>query len=234
MTTPSEELARIRRTYTERIQAAPHDARYSVFNPSYLYTWQQRQRDTLNLLTRFGIHTLHDKHVLEVGCGSGGVLLEYLGYGIQPKQAVGVDLMPQLVSRAKQRLPQLHFACVDGQYLPFAAHTFNIVLQYTMFSSILEASVKEKIAREMLRVLKTDGILLWYDFWWNPINRQTRGIRLSEVRSLFPNCHLTARKVTLAPPITRRLVGFSWLLCALLEKVRLLNTHYLIALRPKA
>lgn len=234
MVTPSEELARIRQTYTERIQSAPEDTRYSVFNLSYLYTLQQRQRDTVNLLAKLGIQTFHDKHILEVGCGSGGVLSEYLGYGIQPKQAVGVDLMPQLASRAKQRLPHLHFACADGQHLPFAAQTFDVVLQYTMFSSILDKQIKINIAHDILRVLKPNGLILWYDFWWNPINKQTRGIRLPEVRSLFPNCHLTARKITLAPPITRRLISFSWLLCALLEKTRILNTHYLIALRPIA
>lgn len=232
MTTPSEELARIRRTYAERIRAASQDNRYSVFNLSYLYTWQQRQRDTLDLLARIGIQTLQGKCILEVGCGAGSVLLEYLSYGVQPNQAIGIDLMPQLISRAQQRLPHFHFAHADGQHLPFATHTFDIVLQYTMFSSILNQSVKQNIARDMLRVTKPNGLIIWYDFWWNPANNQTRGIRLAEVRSLFPNCVMLWRKITLAPPITRRLVRLSWLLCAFLEKMRFLNTHYLIILRP--
>ncbi|RMF48816.1 MAG: methyltransferase domain-containing protein [Chloroflexota bacterium] len=232
MRTSFEELARIRQVYSRRIQAT--SSHYSLFNQSYLYTWQQRQRATLRLLNDFGIQTLSDKRVLEIGCGSGSVLLEYLNYGITPGQAFGLDLMPQLISGAKQRLPHLCFVCADGQHLPFPARTFDIVLQYTVFSSILDAKVKENVAQEMLRVLSPKGIVLWYDFWWNPINPETRGIHLSEVSALFPNCSLKWRRITLAPPIARRLVRFSWLLCELLEKLRLLNTHYLVAIRPKA
>ena len=106
-------------------------------------------------------------------------------------------------------------------------------MQYTVFSSVLDDSVKANLALEMLRVLRPDGMIIWYDFWLNPTNPQTRGIRPAEIRRLFPNCRYEFRRITLAPPIAHALAGRSWLLCYLLEKLWIFNTHYLAGIRPK-
>ena len=97
-----------------------------------------------------------------------------------------------------------------------------------------KAELMVRMAREMLRVLKPDGLILWYDFWLNPTNRQTRGIRPREVKALFPNCHFKFRRITLAPPIARRLAGWTWGACLLLEWLRLFNTHYLVAIQSQS
>ena len=81
------------------------------------------------------------------------------------------------------------------------------------------------MAAEMRRVLRPGGLIVWYDFWTNPTNPQVRGIRPDEVRRLFPGCRCQFRRVTLAPPLARRLVRLSWTSALLLEKLRLLNTH---------
>jgi len=84
----------------------------------------------------------------------------------------------------------------------------------------------------MLRVLKPNGIILWYDFWLNPTNPQTRGIRPKEIRELFPNCNFEFHKITLAPPIARRIVPLSWGLALFLEGLKIFNSHYLVVIRP--
>jgi hypothetical protein len=74
--------------------------------------------------------------------------------------------------------------------------------------------------------------------WLNPANPQTRGIRPVEIRRLFPGCHFTFERITLAPPIARRLASFSWGLCMFLESLKIFNiipfgdTHYLVSMRP--
>jgi hypothetical protein len=98
---------------------------------------------------------------------------------------------------------------------------------------VLDSTIREMICNEMARVLKSDGLMIWYDFWLNPMNPQTRGIRPAEIRRLFPNCTFQFRKITLAPPLARRVVPISWGLALLLEGFRVLNTHYLVAIRPK-
>lgn len=193
---------------------------------------QQRQRAALALLGRHGFNPMEKWRILELGCGRGGVLLEYLGYGATPGRLHGTDLLCDRVKEAHKRLPHLPLTCADGQHLPYETGAFDLVLQYTVFSSILDNEIKANLAREMLRLLcKPGGMILWYDFWLNPLNPQTRGIRPGEIRKLFPGCRFEFHRVTLAPPVTRRLVKVSWLACYLLERLLLFNTHYLVSIR---
>lgn len=223
------DLDRLRAEYDARQRRLAGSDIYSFFNPSYLFALQQRQRDTLKLFQQVGWSDFANSRVLEVGCGRGGVLIEYLAFGAMSLS--GIDLLADRVIEAKQRLPQAVLSCADGQKLPFASNSFDLVMQYTAFSSVLDGGVKANMAREMLRVLRPDGIIAWYDFWLNPTNPQTRGIRSAEIKQLFPGCEYTFRRVTLAPPIARRLVRVSWLAAGLLEKMRIFNTHYLAAIR---
>jgi SAM-dependent methyltransferase len=170
-----------------------------------------------------------------VGCGGGGVLAELLSFGAAPGDLFGVDLLRDRLSYAHGRLPGSHFYNADGQRLPFPSRSFDLALQFTALSSVLDPNIRQTICREMLRVLrspepvtgKPTGLVVWYDFWLNPTNPQTRGIRPEEIRQLFPGCRYEFRRITLAPPLTRRLAGVSWGLCLFLESLKFLNTHYL-------
>jgi SAM-dependent methyltransferase len=170
---------------------------------------------------------------LELGCGEGGVLLEFLTFGAEHARLHGTELLHDRVRRARQRVPHVPLTCADGQSLPYATGTFDLVTQYTVFSSVLDDEVRANLAREMLRVVRRpDGMILWYDFWLNPTNRQTRGIRRAEVRRLFPDCRCTFVRTTLAPPIARRLIKLGWGICYLLERLALFNSHYLVSIVP--
>jgi len=225
------DLDRLRLEYADRSRRLAGNDRYSPFNPAALFTLQQRQRATLSLLSRLGLDRLDQRCILEVGCGSGGVLLEYLGYAADPSHLYGLDLLPDRLSDAHRKLPHLPLLCADGQNLPFPAACFDLALQYTAFSSILDDQVKANLAGVMLRAPKPGGWILWYDFWLNPTNPQTRGIRPAEIRQLFPGCKYIFRKITLAPPIARRIVPLSWPFALFLESLGVFNSHYLAAIK---
>jgi hypothetical protein len=94
--------------------------------------------------------------------------------------------------------------------------------------------MKPNVARKMLRVLKRDGTILWYDYHMNNArNPDVRGVGKREIQALFPDCSIDLRRVTLAPPLTRLLAPYSWLVCYLLEKIPLLCTHYLGVIRKR-
>ena len=229
----TNDLDRLRAEYAERDSCADTRRKYSPFEMANLFALQGRQREVLKALRRNGFESIDTQDILELGCGRGGVLFEYLGYGAAPDRLHGTDLLPARVRDARRLLPDVAITCADGQRLPYKSGSFDLVLQYTVLSSVLDFEVKANLAREMLRVLRgPGGRILWYDFWLNPTNPQTRGIRLSEVKKLFPGCHLEVRKITLAPPIARLLVPVSWLFSAVLESIKVLNTHYLIVIRP--
>lgn len=52
-----------------------------------------------------------------------------------------------------------------------------------------------------------------------------------EIRGLFPGCRFTFERITLAPPLARRLAPLSRGLCTFLESLKIFNTHYLAAIR---
>jgi len=226
------DLVRLREEYAGRKWRQAGSDIYSPLNAAYLYAIHQRQRDTLHLLKKAGISSFNKLRLLEIGCGKGGVLLEYLTYGANPDQLHGIDLLPHRVESAHARLSHLPLACADGRFLPYRRNSFDVVFQYTAFTSILDDKIRAAIAQEMLRVLRSNGVILWYDFWFNPTNPQTRGIRPAEIRRLFPSCVFDFRRVTLAPPLARRLVPFSWIAAALVEKLLIFNSHYLVAICP--
>ncbi len=228
---PTNDLERLRNEYQRRDNDTSLSSKYSCFDLANLFLIQQRQRVLVKLLKAAGLPDLAGRNTLEIGCGSGAVLCEYLAIGADGSHLFGIDLILSRLKSAQKRLPGLRFTCADGGRLPFKDRSFDLVLQYTVFSSILDLDLRRVIATEMLRVLKPAGLILWYDFWFNPMNPQTRGLRLAEVKSLFPTCDCRFRRITLAPPISRVLAPRSWLLCQLLERFKILNTHYLGIIR---
>lgn len=227
---PLDDIARLRNEYEDRKHRFAESDVYSLFNRATLFIIQQRQREVLEALKRNGFADLKKLRILEMGCGGGGVLTESLGFGASPENLFGVDLLFDRLVHAHHILSGSGFANADGQFLPFSSKTFDLVLQYTAISFILDPEIRRNIYADMLRVLKPSGIILSYDFWLNPTNPQTRGLGLTELRASFPDCQLDSKRITLAPPLARRLVPISWLLSAFLEKLTIFNTHYLVAI----
>jgi ubiquinone/menaquinone biosynthesis C-methylase UbiE len=229
-----DDIKRLEQTYQAR-NADSDNRLYALANPSYLFAIQQRERRLLQLLTKHNLLPLHNKKILEVGCGRGGVLLEYLRYGAMPYNLFGVDYLIDRLDTADEKLSSAHWANADGQRLPYADHIFDIVIQYTALSSLLDPAVRQNVAAEMRRVVnKQHGVIVWYDFWLNPKNPDTHGIRPQEIKSLFPDCQYDFRKITLAPPLARRIAPISWMLAVFLENLTIFNSHYLAVITPKS
>jgi SAM-dependent methyltransferase len=237
------EADRIRCEYRRRTREIPAD-RYAVTDPVNLFFVQQRERYALAALKRENFLPLADKRILEIGCGSGGWLPSLEGWGAERGNLAGIDLDDSRVAKA-QRLLSAHrdeqgtllaagadLRAADATALPWHVASFDLVVQSTVFTSVLDVEMKRKLAGEMLRVLRPEGIILWYDFLYNnPWNPQVQGIRRREIRSLFSDCHVSLRRITLAPPIARRIVPWTWLGALILEKLWFLNTHYLGIIR---
>lgn len=228
------EIDRVRNEYGRRAERYAGSDIYLRMNPANLFMVQQRQKALVHILRESGIGRLDGRRILEIGCGGGGVLLEFLEYGASPELLHGIDLLEDRIAEARRLLPLAQLVVGNAQQLAYPNGHFDLILQFTAFSSIHDSAVKTDMAREMLRVLKKpSGVILWYDFWLNPTNPETRGIRPAEIRALFPGCRYRFNRVTLAPPVARRLVPISWIAAELLEKIKLLNTHYLVAIYPE-
>lgn len=143
-------------------------------------------------------------------------------------------MLEDRIEIAKSTNPNINFKCGNATHLPYKDEYLDIVIQFTVFTSIFREEDKKDIAKEMIRVLKKEGIILWYDFSYNnPRNPDVKGIKKKEIVNLFPNCEFTFKRVTLAPPLVRFIAPRSWLLCYLLEKLSFLCTHYLVIIRKE-
>ncbi len=74
--------------------------------------------------------------------------------------------------------------------------SFEIVMQSTVFSSILSNEVRAILARKMWEWVAPGGGILWYDFAIdNPRNPDVRGVRDRELRKLFPDGRFDVHRV---------------------------------------
>jgi SAM-dependent methyltransferase len=226
------EADRIAAEYARRAAAVPAH-RYSPAAPAQLLLRQSRERAVLAALRRSGMLPLAGRRILEVGCGSGQWLADFETWGAQRELLAGIDLLPERVEAAQARLtPGADLRQGDASRLPWPSGRFELVLQSTVFSSILEPAMRAAVAAEMARVLAPGGVILWNDFFvGSPGNQAVRGVRRREVAVLFPGFSVDLRRVTLAAPIARAVAPRSQLAAIALEALRVLDTHYLGVLR---
>ena len=146
------EEARIRTAYAKR---QGNDVRYSWFSPGHLFITQERERRLLTLLRRHGFVFLGTYKILEIGCGTGYWLREFIKWGARPEHIAGVELLSDRVTEAKKLCPAaVQVQCGSATALAFPNATFDLVLQSTVFTSVLDSSMKQQMAAEMLRVVK--------------------------------------------------------------------------------
>lgn len=207
---------------------------YSRFNTAYLFMVQEREERYLALLSRYGCRALENKKILEIGCGNGDLLRDFIKWGARPENLVGVELIDERVADAHHLCPKdVTILQGNAAKLQLPDQMFDLVLQSTVFTSVLDYGTKQQMAAEMCRVLKRDGLIVWYDYHMNnPRNPDVRGVRLREIKALFPACEIRLERITLAPPIARGVAPYSWLLCYLLSKIPLLCSHYIGVIRP--
>lgn len=205
------------------------DDRYSMLRPDVWQTVQERQRAMLRLFARLGWHDLAGIRLTEVGCGSGANLLEMLRLGMRADHLTGIELLPDRCAQARLALPAATLL-IEGDAMRAAVEpqSQHAVLASTVFSSLLDDAFQQALAERMWGWVRPGGGVLWYDFTVdNPRNRDVRGVPLARVRALFPQGRVQARRLTLAPPIARRVVAVHPALYTLFNLVPVLRTHVL-------
>lgn len=221
------EADRVRERYARR---APQDPRYSLLDPAAAMAWQERQRALLRLLRGQAGADPAALRLVEVGCGSGGNLLELLRLGFAPEHLCGIELLPERHAQARAVLPAATPVLLgDACSAPIAPASQDLVLQSTVFSSLLDDAFQQRLAAAMWSWLKPGGAVLWYDFTVdNPRNRDVRGVPLARARQLFPAAtRVVARRVTLAPPLARALCCVHPALYTVFNLLPPLRTHVL-------
>jgi len=125
------------------------------------------ERSTLQLMRTLAANARLDEasSVLEVGCGAGGGALEALRFCGEGTAYTGVDLSPEMLRRARQRLPdRVRLVPCDAADLPFEDGAFDRVLSNLCLMIVPDT---EGVIREIRRVLRPGGILA-ASIWGRP------------------------------------------------------------------
>lgn len=188
------------------------------------------------LFMRHGLLPLGERAVLDVGSGRNEWLVACREqWGQTHLDLCGIDLMPDRVQRGMAEHSYLKLQAGSADQLPWPDQHFDLVHQGMLLSSILDHDLRARIVAEIRRVTKPGGLFLWYDFVWNPLNRQAEGIPWRSVRCHFADWQVVDRsRVTLAPPLARRLATWGEPLIDVAEALRVLNFWQLALFRKPA
>jgi hypothetical protein len=156
-------------------------------------------------------------------------MLELLRMGFAPRNLVGVELLPDRFAQAMQTLPSgVTLMQGDAALVNLPDESEDIVYQSTVFSSLLDAPFQWRLAQTMWRWVRPGGGVLWYDFTMdNPQSPDVRGVSVNRIRELFPQGRLDYRRITLAPPIARRVCRIHPMLYPWFNALPFLRTHVL-------
>ncbi len=228
-----EDIERIRAEFLRRDRTIPPDF-YAWHRPEIQYWQAQTARACTKLLARSGAFPVDETSILDVGCGTGQWLAEFLQWGARAANLHGIDLLDERIACARARLPSSDIRSGDARHLPWPDDSFDLVTQFAVFSSILDPGVRHDIAAEMLRVLRPGGRILCYDCRWsNPARTAVRGLNRADIQELFPNCAIDFFVTTLMPPLSRAIARHSWTVASALESLRFACSHLAALIVPK-
>ena len=198
-----EETEQIKTRYKKRNKL--YNDLYSPLKADVIFRRQEFERNLIKILRKNFSYDLSELKMLEIGCGQGSNLLKFIELGFKPENLIGNELLQERVLKARKILPsEVNIIEGDALNLKFESGTFDIILQSTVFSSILNEEFKERLAEKIFGFLKPGGGILWYDFIYNnPNNPDVKGISKRSIKNLFPKTKIYFKKITLAPPLGR-------------------------------
>ncbi len=219
------EINRIKDVYKDRSTSPKID--YNPILPQNTYFIISREKILARLLNKYFDSDLSKTQLLDVGFGSGNDILNLLRLGVDIKNVHGVEILPERYNRVKDILINADLKLINGFDLPYQNESIDLLIQSTVFSSILDFSSRKLFADEMYRVLKSSGKIFSYDIrFFNPWNKNVTKIDREELKKLFPKAKITLYPITLNPILVRKIAPYSVLSCELLEKLSFLCSHY--------
>ncbi len=176
-----------------------------AFGPAYLLVYKRRNLSTARREAAFAVKALGLKPgapVLDLCCGPGFHLECLREQGIP---ALGVDLSPQLLARARRRGP---VALGDMRRLPYLGGFQGVVSFFTTFGYFQEDEENRLVLREVSRLLLPGGG--FFLDYLNPLHvraslrprteKTVEGVNVVETRWIGGTPPRVFKKVELFPP----------------------------------
>src|SRR4051794_20264560 len=145
--------------------------------------------------------------ILDVGCGRGFWLREIAAAGASAERLHGAELIPERVAAAQAAVPGADIRLADARELPWPDASFDVVLLFTVLSSMPDRTAVIDALAHARRVLRPGGVAVVYEPRLpNPHNRATRLVGKADLAAGL-GAATQSRSITLVPALARRLRG---------------------------
>jgi ubiquinone/menaquinone biosynthesis C-methylase UbiE len=169
--------------------------------------------------------------ILDAGCGTGWWLRKLVEAGVAPERLHGIDIQPERVTAAGRAVPGAQIDVGDARRLPFPDKSFNVVLEFTLLSSLGSHGAIREALGDGMRVLAPGGLLLIYEPRVpNPLNRHTVTLSNSDLDAAGIGSRAEL-SLTVLPGLARRLGSRTQAHYERLARLPFLRTHRLISCR---
>jgi ubiquinone/menaquinone biosynthesis C-methylase UbiE len=147
------------------VLSAPAESRRTFYEQRAPFRVRETGRFYQRLLQRFYAFLVPPgMRVLELGCGLGDLLA-----AVKPSRGVGVDFSPSMVSRARERHPELEFQVADAESFS-AKEEFDYILMADLVNDLPDVqAVLEKL--HTVAHSRTRLVLSFFNNLWRPILR---------------------------------------------------------------
>ncbi len=222
------ELEQIKARYADYERSGRYDL-WTLDNAGFDRLVRDRDRRLMDLIRRslpaFG------GQVVDLGAGSSR-LAGVARTVSMPGTWLGIDIDPAAVADARNAYPWAEFVVASADQLPLADGSVDVVVASALFSSLPSPAFDRAVAREIGRVLHSDGWLVWYDLRYdNPRNAGVHGIGRRALSELFPGWASELRSLSLLPPVARRLGPLTPIAYPVLHAIPPLRSHLIGRLR---
>ncbi|MFO0322193.1 MAG: methyltransferase domain-containing protein [Bacteroidota bacterium] len=210
------------------LQYRKRENKESLYNAGYYTDYAQAEiNKNIQYFLEKSFANFKNLSLLEIGAGTGQNAYIFESFGFQRSNISFNELLKERIEAIKSKFPDNKVYEGDATVVPIDKK-FDVIFQSVVFTSILKQEDRVNLANRMWRLLNENGIILWYDFIYNnPKNKDVRKVTAKEVKELFPqNSSMLLKKITLAPPIGRKVGKFYKLF-----NLPFLRSHILVVLK---
>lgn len=163
----AHEIDRLKEAYRERDQNNEFWGykSWGMLDPIVEFSEFQYKKSLLHALRAQNIsyEQMQSLQVLEIGCGWGRNLHFFSEIGVPCSNLTGIDIIEHNLQLARKINPLIQYINGNAVEYNFNEKKFDIIIAHTVFSSILEPELHQKIIEVAINLLSHQGLFLIYD-----------------------------------------------------------------------
>ena len=174
-----------REWYSEYYERKGAERNSLLKNPGVLFQTLAHDISIINAIRSIDVD-FTGCQVLDIGCGNGDGLVNYLRLGLKPMNLFGIDILEERIREAEEKYPNAHWICGDARNMDFLDEEFDLVFESTMFVQIVDHDLSREIAEEMIRVVRMGGYIILTDWRYSyPMRSEYNGLSQKRIIQLF-------------------------------------------------